>query len=143
MARRARMVKDPDLAGALRSALEKGEFDLAPAVRVIRALEGYSQQELAERAGIDLKVIKSIESGMGNPSFASLVKIASMAKLRVGFVNASSIDLMDPKARSNEERQNRLEEAKALASGRISRKELHKRNALRVDELSFELPSFA
>jgi hypothetical protein len=80
---------------------------------------------------------------MGNPSFASLVKIASMAKLRVGFVNSSSIDLMDPKARSNEERQNRLEEAKALASGKISRKELHKRNALRVDELSFELPSFA
>lgn len=143
MARRARSVKDPDLAAVLRSSLERGEFELAPALRVIRALAGYSQQELAERVDLDVKVIKAIESGGGNPNFASLEKIAALVNLRVGFVGPSSIDLLDPRARSNEERQSRIEDAIALASGQVSRRELHDRNALRVDELSFELPSFA
>lgn len=143
MARRARSVKDPDLAAVLRASLEKGEFELAPALRVIRALAGYSQQELAERVDLDVKVIKAIESGDGNPNFASLEKIAALVNLRVGFVGSSSIDLLDPRARSNEERQSRIEDAMALASGHVSRRELHDRNALRVDELSFELPSFA
>ncbi len=144
MARRARCIGNPELAVFLRSALEKGELEVGPAVRVIRALEGKSQHELAQRAGVHVKVIKSLESGRGNPNFASLSKIAAAANLRIGFVSpSSSIDLMDPGGRALEERAIRQEEAKAIALGKVSRRELHERNALRVDELKFELPSFA
>ena len=143
MAKRAKRIRNPELAGVLRSALGRGELKLAQAIRVMRALEGSSQQQLAERAGIDVKVIKAIEAGRGNPNFASLDKIAAVANLRVAFVDHSSIELMEPRARADEERQSRYEDAKALASGQVSERKLHERNALRVDELSFDLPSFA
>jgi transcriptional regulator with XRE-family HTH domain len=138
------MVRDLGLAMALRSALERGSLAPAEASRVIRALSGRSQQELAEQLGMSVKVIRSIESGKGNPSYDSLSKIASAADLRVAFVSHSrSVELMDPRVRAEEERLRRQADAKALASGRVSERELHERNALRVDELSFELRSLA
>lgn len=144
MARRPKKVRDPDLAAALRFALERGSFAPAEACRVIRALEGCSQQELAEQLGMSVKVIKAIESGNGNPSYDSLAKIAAVADLHVAFVSlARSVELMDRRARAEEERLGRQADAQALASGRVSERELHERNALRVDELSFELRSLA
>jgi hypothetical protein len=50
---------------------------------------------------------------------------------------------MDPRARADEERLRRQADAEAIASGRVSAREMHKRNALRVDELSFELRGLA
>lgn len=144
MARRPQRVRDPDLAAALRSALERGSFAPAEASRIIRALDGRSQQEFAERLGMSVKVIRAIESGNGNPSYDSLSKIAAAADLRVVFASHSrSVEVMDPSARAEEEHLRRQAEAKALASGQVSAGELHKRNALRVDELSFELRNLA
>lgn len=144
MAKRPKLVRDPGLAMALRSALERGSLAPAEASRVIRALNGRSQQELAEQLGMSVKVIRSIESGKGNPSYDSLAKIAAAADLRIAFVSHSrSVELMDPRVRAEEERLGRQADAKALASGRVSERELHKRNALRVDELCFELRSLA
>lgn len=142
MANRPKRIADPELAEALRSALHGGELPLGAAVRAIRALEGESQVDLAERAGVHVKVIKALESGHGNPGLSSLSKIAAAAKLRVALVGVSSIELMDPDARAGEERSIREAEARAIASGKVSRRELHERNALRVDEKQFELPSF-
>lgn len=143
MANRPKYVADRELADALHSALNNGELQLGAAVRVIRALRGESQVDLASRAGVHVKVIKALESGRGNPGLSSLNKIAAAANLRVGLVNASYIDLMDPDERAREERSIREEEARAIASGKLSRRELHERNALRVDEKKFDLPSFA
>jgi len=142
MARRPKRIHSPDLATALRLALDQGAFAPPEACRVIRALEGWSQENLAERLGVNVKVIKSIESGNGNPRYDSLARIAAAANLRVAFVSESqSVELMDPRERAVEERQRRQADAQALASGLVSERELHERNALRIDELSFKLPS--
>jgi transcriptional regulator with XRE-family HTH domain len=144
MARKPKSVRDPDLAAALRSGLERGFFAPAQASRVIRALDGRSQQEFAEQLGMSVKVIKAIESGNGNPSYDALTRIAGAAGLRVAFVSESRpVELMDPHARADEERLRRRADAEAIASGRVSAHEMHKRNALRIDELSFELRGLA
>jgi transcriptional regulator with XRE-family HTH domain len=144
MARRSRKVSDPQLAQALGSALERGSLAPAEASRVIRALRGLSQQELADRLGMSLKVVRSIESGLGNPGLESLEKLASAADLRVAFVGRSrAVEIMDPRERMADERRRREADARALGSGRVSERQMHARNALAVDELSFELRSLA
>ena len=144
MARVARKIRDPDLAEALHSALERGSFAPSKACRVLRVLRGQSQADFAAHLGVSLKVIKALESGRGNPRFDSLEKIAGAMGLCVAFVKPSvSVDLLDPAERAREERRRRIADAHALASGQISESELHRRNALRVDEVHFELPELA
>lgn len=144
MARKPKIVRDPDLAAALRFGLERGSFAPSQASRIIRALDGRSQQEFAGQLGVSVKVIKAIESGKGNPSYDVLARIAAAAGLRVAFVGKSrSVELMDPRVRADEERLRRQADAEAIASGRVSAREMHKRNALQVDELSFELRDLA
>jgi len=142
MARNALRIRDRNLAEGLRSALERGAFAPAEASRVIRALEGLSQQDLADRLGLSLKVIRAIESGRANPGLASLEQLAAAADLRVAFVGRSrQAELMDASDRVDEERRRRHADADALASGRHSARSMHERNALRVDDVAFELRS--
>lgn len=144
MARKPVKVRDPDLAEALRTALERGAFAPAEASRVIRALEGYSQEAFAAHLGLNVKVIKALESSNGNPRYDSLEKIAQAFGLRVAFVRpAVAVELLDPDARAEDERRRRLEDVEALASGKISARALHERNALEVDDVTFELPSLS
>ena len=141
MARRARRVRDANLADALRTALANGAFAPADASRAIRALEGLSRDAFAARIGISAKVIKVLESGGGNPRYDSLAKIADAAGLRVAFVKASGVvKLLDPDARAAEKRRRRLADSEALQAGKVSARALHERNALAVDEIAFELP---
>jgi transcriptional regulator with XRE-family HTH domain len=144
MARRAPRVRDANLADALRAALANGAFAPADASRVIRALEGLSQDAFAARLGINAKVIKALESASGNPRYDSLAKIAGAAGLRVAFVKASGVvELLDPDARAADKRRRRLSDSEALQAGKVSARALHERNALRVDEIAFELPRLA
>lgn len=144
MAKRAARVRDANLADSLRAALAHGAFAPAEASRVIRALEGLSQDAFAARLGINAKVIKALESGRGNPRYDSLAKIADAVGLRVAFVKASGVvELLDPDVRAADERRRRLSDSEALQSGKISARALHERNALKVDEVAFELPSLA
>lgn len=141
MARTAPRVRDADLADVLRAALANGAFAPADASRVIRALEGLSQHAFAARLGISVKVIKALESGSGNPGYDSLAKIADAAGLRVAFVQASGVvELLDPDARAADKRRRRLADSEALLAGKVSARDLHERNALKVDEIAFELP---
>ena len=143
MARRAPRVRDANLADALRAALASGAFSPADASRAIRALEGLSQDAFAARLGINVKVIKALESGRGNPRYDSLAKIADAAGLRIAFVKASGVvELLDPDARAADKRQRRLADSEALQA-EVSARALHERNALRVDEIAFELPRLA
>ena len=144
MPRVAQRIRDPEIAKALQSALERGSFAPSKACRVVRALQGHSQDDFASRLGVNVKVIKALESGKGNPRFDSLEKIAAGMGLCVAFVKPSvTVDLFDPAERAREERRRRIADAQALAIGQASERELHQRNALRVDNVDFDLPELA
>lgn len=44
---------------------------------------GLTQQDLADYTGLSLRIIKSIESGKGNPSICTLDKIAEVLGLEI------------------------------------------------------------
>ena len=48
-----------------------------------RNLLGLTQQDLADYTGLSLRIIKSIESGKGNPSIGTLGKIAEVLGLEI------------------------------------------------------------
>lgn len=48
-----------------------------------RALLSLTQQDLADYAGVSLRIIRSIEAGKGNPSVATLSKIAEVLGLQL------------------------------------------------------------
>jgi len=48
-----------------------------------RSLLGLTQQDLADYTGLSLRIIKSIESGKGNPSIGTLTKIADVLGLKI------------------------------------------------------------
>lgn len=48
-----------------------------------RALLGLTQQDLADYTGLSLRIIKSIEVGKGNPSVATLSRIAAALGLEL------------------------------------------------------------
>lgn len=48
-----------------------------------RSLLGLTQQDLADYTGLSLRIIKSIESGKGNPSIGTLTKITEVLGLEI------------------------------------------------------------
>lgn len=52
-------------------------------IRERRVLLGLTQQDLADYAGLSLRIIKSIEVGKGNPSVSTLTKIAEVLGLEL------------------------------------------------------------
>lgn len=48
-----------------------------------RNLLGLTQQDLADYTGLSVRIIKSVESGKGNPSLATLGKIAEVLGLEI------------------------------------------------------------
>lgn len=58
-------------------------MDIHSIIRERRALLGLTQQDLADYAGLSLRIIKSIESGKGNPSLSTLTKIADVLGLEL------------------------------------------------------------
>lgn len=48
-----------------------------------RILLGLTQQDLADYSGLSLRIIKSIETGKGNPSVGTLTKIAEVLGLEL------------------------------------------------------------
>ncbi len=48
-----------------------------------RSLLGLTQQDLADYTGLSLRIIKSIETGKGNPSIGTLTKIADTLGLEL------------------------------------------------------------
>lgn len=144
MAKQAAKLNDSAHAKALRMAVESGSLQASEACRVLRALEGFSQDEMAALVGVNVKVIKSLESAKGNPGFKSLEKIANAFGLEIAFVKPRvSVGLMDPKARLAEERQIRLAEGAAIAASQVSAEDLNRRNGLKAGKARYKLPSFA
>ena len=57
---------------------------LGEKIRLIREKHGMSQENLAERSGIDLELIRRIEEGDAYPFLSTLVKIARSLGVRLG-----------------------------------------------------------
>jgi transcriptional regulator with XRE-family HTH domain len=56
---------------------EKEEVLLGRRIRALRAIKGWTQQELGNQADVNYKFIGEIERGQQNPSFNILVKISN------------------------------------------------------------------
>ena len=50
-------------------------------IKKLRAKQGFSQEELAEKAKIDLTSVSEIESGLRNPSLRTIHKISLALKV--------------------------------------------------------------
>jgi transcriptional regulator with XRE-family HTH domain len=59
---------------------------LGAAIRQLRREAGMSQEALAEAAEIHPTHVGGIERGVGNPSYATLLRLATALKTRVGTV---------------------------------------------------------
>ena len=116
------------------AAIAAGAFKPGVGCRVLRQLHNLSQADLAAMLGVNVKVIKALESGTGNPGFASIEKLADAFGLAVVLVKKESVaDLLDGKARARDKAHSRLSDGAALARGEITEAELHAKNALRID----------
>jgi transcriptional regulator with XRE-family HTH domain len=123
---------DPKRRKDIKDALEAGAFKPAAASRLLRQLHGLSQVDLAAMLGVNLKVIRALESGVGNPGFASVEKLAEAFGLDVVFIKKGAAELLDVAAREKEKARSRASDAAALAGGRVSERELNHKNALKL-----------
>ena len=57
--------------------------EFTSALKTRRKMLAITQEHLAELSGISLRTIKEIESGNGNPTFATLSKIADVLGLEI------------------------------------------------------------
>lgn len=72
---------------ALYKQLASGEVDIRTATRRMRRILGMTQKEYARKvAGISPRVLSEFENGVGNPTLATLEKIASPFGLKVTFL---------------------------------------------------------
>lgn len=141
MAKRVKKVANEEIRRGLVSALERGSFALPDACRAIRALEGLSQAELAGHLGLDVKVIKALESGQGNPRLSSLERLAEAFGLKVALVKPRvEVGLLDPAQRAAEEHAYRVADAEAVESGYTSVRERDAENAMVIGPSSYDLP---
>jgi transcriptional regulator with XRE-family HTH domain len=132
---------DPKRREDLKTALDAGAFRLGAGCRLLRQLHGLSQADLAAMLGVNLKVIKALESGNGNPGFASIEKIAEAFGLAVVFVKKDTVaEILDGEARAREKARSREADAVALAAGKLSEQQLNAKNALNIERRGFRLP---
>jgi transcriptional regulator with XRE-family HTH domain len=68
---------------------------LGEAIRRLRLEAGISQEQLAERAGTDLTQIGGIERGVRNPSYTTLVRLATALETTVGEVTTLADELRE------------------------------------------------
>jgi len=67
--------------------LAKGDIDIREATRQMRKILGMTQKEYAKRvAHISPRILSEFENGTGNPTLATLQKIASPFGLEVTFL---------------------------------------------------------
>ena len=57
--------------------------DIISTLRDRRAVLGVTQEELAEMSGVGLRTLKQIESGKGNPTLATLQKLADVLGMEI------------------------------------------------------------
>ena len=72
---------------ALYQGLARGDIDIREATRRMRKILGMNQKEYAKKvAHISPRILSEFENGSGNPTLATLAKIASPFGLKVTFL---------------------------------------------------------
>jgi transcriptional regulator with XRE-family HTH domain len=67
---------------------------LGEAVRLTRTEAGLSQEALADAAGLHITVLGDVERGVGNPEYATLVKLAGALGVAPGVLITRADELM-------------------------------------------------
>jgi len=71
--------------------LAKGSIDIRDATRQMRKILGMTQKDYAKKiAGVSPRILSEFENGSGNPTLATLEKIASPFGLKVTFLPPES-----------------------------------------------------
>ena len=82
---------------ALYLGLAKGDIDIREATRQMRKILGMTQKEYAKKvADISPRILSEFENGTGNPTLATLQKIASPFGLKVTFLPPEAWRLQKP-----------------------------------------------
>ena len=77
--------------------LAKGDIDIREATRQMRKILGMTQKEYAKKvADISPRILSEFENGTGNPTLATLQKIASPFGLKVTFLPPEAWRLQKP-----------------------------------------------
>jgi len=80
----------PDDARAQRDRLmasaAQGQLALTDGLRQMRSISGLTQEQFAQHRGVGTRVVKALEAGQGNPTVATLNRIAQVFGLEVAFV---------------------------------------------------------
>jgi transcriptional regulator with XRE-family HTH domain len=71
---------------------------LGEAVRLTRVEAGLSQEALADAADLHITVLGDVERGVGNPEYATLVKLARALKTMPGALVTRADDLLGSRA---------------------------------------------
>jgi transcriptional regulator with XRE-family HTH domain len=78
--------------------LAQGNIDIRRATRRMRKILGMSQKEFAHKvADISPRILSEFESGVGNPTLATLEKIAKPFGLKITFLPPESWRLLTQK----------------------------------------------
>lgn len=76
---------------ALYMGIAAGDIEIREATRQMRKILGMTQKDYAEKiAGISPRILSEFENGAGNPTLATLEKIASPFGLKVTFLPPKS-----------------------------------------------------
>lgn len=98
---RRRQKPDPVAEAALRrqfyDRVLAGTLGVGEAVRQMRRISRLTQPEFARNRGISVQALRQIEAGTGNPTVATLNKIADVFGLEVGFVRLADKDALPVK----------------------------------------------
>lgn len=143
MPRKAPRIDDPELLKQLREALQRGALGWADSCRFMRASQGLTQAEFAARVGVAVKVIKELENDSGNPTLASLNRIAESFGLRVGFIHPTSLVSLGTAEIVRQRSKERLASLRELKQGKTTLKKLHSKNALRGSDFTPGLPKLS
>ena len=99
---------------ALCLGLSRGEIDVREATRRMRRILGMSQKAYARRvAGISPRILAEFENGSGNPTLATLEKIAAPFGMKVTFLPPDSWRGMGERAEAASSRPKRHSPAPA------------------------------
>ena len=80
-----------DLKEALYRDLASGKIDIRIATRQMRKILGMTQKDYAKKiAGVSPRILSEFENGSGNPTLATLEKIASPFGLKITFLPPES-----------------------------------------------------
>ena len=141
MPRKAPKIDDSNLQKQLLGELLRGTMSWADSCKVLRASQGLTQQQFADRVGVAVNIIRELESGSGNPTLASLSRIAECFDMKVGFVKPASGRTVSLGTESivRQRQDERLALLRDLKHGKTTHKKVHSKNALRGTDFKIGL----